>query len=347
MKNKKKKCNYTSIGGSALIEGVMMRSPTKTAIAVRRENGEIVLKVEQNKSSARFLSKIPIVRGVVSFVQSMMLSYSSMMYAADIAMDDITEEEPETKFEEFLTKIFGKTGMAILGAVAMVIGALLGIVLFVALPTFIVSFVERLFPHFAALGDGTKRVITSVGEGVIKMAVFLAYLIGISCMKDIKRVFQYHGAEHKSIFCFEAEQELTPANARTFKRFHPRCGTSFLFLVLLVSIIISTFVTATNPVLRVAIRICLIPVMMGLAYECIRLAGKYNNIFTRILSAPGLWFQRLTTKEPDDSQLEIAIAALNGVLKEYPLDTKLILTDDGYKPFEEETTDAGNPEECA
>lgn len=336
MKNKKEKIKYTAIGGSALIEGIMMRSPTKTAIAVRRESGGIVLKVSENENRVSFLSKIPIVRGVVSFVQSLMLSYSSMMYAADIAMADIEEQSPpETKFEKFLTKLFGKTGMAVLGVVAMVIGLALGLVLFVALPTFIVKGITGLISGFDSLSETARRIIISVAEGVIKMAVFLCYLVAISFMKDIKRVFQYHGAEHKTIFCFEHKADLTPANARTFKRFHPRCGTSFLFLVLLVSIVISTFITAGNPLLRVAIRICLIPVMMGLAYECIRLAGKYDNVFTRILSAPGLWFQRLTTKEPDDAQLEIAIAALNGVLKDYPLDTQLLLTEDGYELFEE------------
>lgn len=338
--SKEKKNNYTSIGGSALIEGVMMRSPEKTAIAVRRSSGDIVLKVSKNAKPLPVIPKIPIIRGLVSFVQSMLLSYSSMMYAADIAMEDIEEETPpETKFEKFLTKLFGKTGMAILGAVAMIIGVLLGVALFIGLPSLIVGFITGLFPAFDTLADATQRVIRSLGEGVLKIAIFFTYLLLISQMKDIKRVFQYHGAEHKSIFCFEKKEPLTPANAKTFQRFHPRCGTSFLFLTLLVSIFISLFIPASIPTLwRAVLRFLLIPVMMGLAYECIRLAGKYDNLFTRILSAPGLWFQRLTTKEPDESQLEIAIAALNGVLKEYPLDKELILTQDGYI-LKEETSD--------
>lgn len=323
----------------------MMRSPQKTAIAVRKENGEIVLKVSENKKPLPVIPKIPILRGLVSFVQSMMLSYSSIMYAADVAMEGIQEEEPpETEFEKFLTKLFGKTGMAILGAVAMVIGVLLGVGLFFYLPSTLVGFVTGLIPGFDTLGEATRRIVQSVGEGSLKIVIFFCYLLAISRMKDIKRVFQYHGAEHKSIFCYEKGEELTPENAKNFKRFHPRCGTSFLFLTLLVSIFISMFIPAGIPsLLRAGIRILLIPVMMGLAYECIRLAGKYDNVFTRILSAPGLWFQRLTTQEPDEKQLEIAIAALNGVLKEYPLDTQLILTDEGYK-LKEETTDESKPE---
>ncbi len=336
--SEKKKNSYCAIGGSALIEGVMMRSPQKTAIAVRRENGQIVLKVSENAKPLPVIPKIPIIRGLVSFVQSMMLSYSSMMYAADVAMEDIQEETPpESKFEELLTKLFGKTGMAILGAVAMVLGVLLGVGLFFYLPSRLVSFVTGLFPAYDSLSEATRRVIQSVGEGALKIIIFFCYLVAISCMKDIKRVFQYHGAEHKSIFCHEKGAPLTPENAKNFKRFHPRCGTSFLFLTLLVSIFISMFIPAGIPsLLRAGIRILLIPIMMGLAYECIRLAGKYDNLFTRILSAPGLWFQRLTTKEPDEQQLEIAIAALNGVLRDYPLDTQLILTEDGYQPKEEE-----------
>ena len=323
----------------------MMRSPQKTAIAVRKENGEIVLKVSENKKPLPVIPKIPILRGLVSFVQSMMLSYSSIMYAADVAMEGIQEEEPpETEFEKFLTKLFGKTGMAILGAVAMVIGVLLGVGLFFYLPSTLVGFVTGLIPGFNTLGEATRRIVQSVGEGSLKIVIFFCYLLAISRMKDIKRVFQYHGAEHKSIFCYEKGEELTPENAKNFKRFHPRCGTSFLFLTLLVSIFISMFIPAGIPsLLRAGIRILLIPVMMGLAYECIRLAGKYDNLFTRILSAPGLWFQRLTTQEPDEKQLEIAIAALNGVLKEYPLDTQLILTDEGYK-LKEETTNESKPE---
>ena len=344
MKDKKKAACGT-IGGSALIEGVMMRSPQKTAIAVRRADERIVLKVTENKKPVPILSKIPIVRGLVSFVQSMKLSYSSMMYAADIAMEDLEEETPpETKFEKFLTKLFGKTGMAILGVVAMIFGLVLGVGLFFYLPSLIVGFVTGLFPGYDTLGEATRRLIQSVGEGSIKIIVFFCYLLLISCMKDIKRVFQYHGAEHKSIFCHESGKELSPENAATFKRFHPRCGTSFLFLTLLVSIVLSTLIPAGIPTaLRAAIRIGLIPIMMGLAYECIRLAGKYNNIFTRILSAPGLWFQHLTTKEPDEKQLEIAIAALNGVLAEYPLDVQMTLTEDGYIIEETEET----PDESA
>lgn len=344
----KEKTKYTSIGGSALIEGVMMRSATRTAIAVRRSGGGIVLKVTENKKANSVIPRIPLVRGIVSFVQSMRLSYSAMTYAADVAMEDAAEEAPpETKFEKFLTKLFGKTGMAILSVIAMVVGLALGVVLFLVLPTFIVSFVGGLFPGFEDLAEGTRRVITSVGEGLIKFLVFFLYLAAISCMKDIKRVFQYHGAEHKTIFCFEHKKDLTPENAKEFKRFHPRCGTSFIFLTLLVGIIISTFITVSAPLTRALIRICFVPLMMALAYEAIRLAGKYDNLFTRILSAPGLWFQRLTTREPDESQLEIAIVALKGVLDDYPTDRDLNVTADGTIITEQEKTETNDETEPA
>ncbi len=335
---KETKTKYTSIGGSALIEGVMMRSPQRTAIAVRRAGGDIVLKVTENAKENAVIGKIPVIRGLYSFVRSMMLSYSSMMYSADIAMEDIEEETPpETPFEKFLTKLFGKTGMAILGVVAMILGVLLSIALFIGLPSLIVGFITDVIPGFDSLSDSAQRLIRSGSEGVLKIAIFFCYLLLVSQMNDIKRVFQYHGAEHKSIFCHEKKEPLTPENAKKFKRFHPRCGTSFLFLTLLVGVFISLFIPATVPTLwRTLIRICLIPVMMGLAYECIRLAGKYDNLLTRILSAPGLWFQRITTKEPDEKQLEVAIAALNGVLLDYPLDTEMILTEDGYTVREKE-----------
>ncbi len=340
-----KETKYTTIGGSALIEGVMMRSAEHTAIAVRRSGGGIVLKVTDNQKPMKVLPKIPLLRGLVAFVQSLKTSYGAMSYAADIAMADAAEETPpETKFEKFLTKLFGKTGMAILSAVALVIGLGLGIVLFLVLPTFAVSSIVKLFPGFETLSESTRRVITSVGEGVIKLAVFFLYLLSISMMKDIKRVFQYHGAEHKTIFCFEQKKELTPENAGSFRRFHPRCGTSFIFLTLLVGIVISTFITVSNPVTRAAVRICFLPLMLGLAYEAIRLAGKYDNLFTRILSAPGLWFQRLTTREPDEKQLEIAIVALKGVLDDYPKDTDLNVAPDGtILPEKEQETDGSDP----
>ncbi|MBQ6946690.1 MAG: DUF1385 domain-containing protein [Clostridia bacterium] len=340
------KQKFCSIGGSALMEGVMMRSPARTAIAVRKGNGDIILKVSENKPAGKIIPKIPILRGLVSFVKSMILSYSSMMYSAEIAMEEIEEETPpETPFEKFLTKLFGETGMAVLGTVAMILGVLLSIALFFALPSLAVGFVTGLFPGFAALTDATQRLIRSSGEGALKIIIFFIYLLLISRMKDIKRVFQYHGAEHKSIFCYERGDELTPVNAAAHKRFHPRCGTSFLFLTLLVGVAISLFIPASIGTLwRTVIRVGMIPIMMGLAYECIRLAGKYDNLFTRILSAPGLWFQHITTKEPDEKQLEVAIAALEGVLKDYPLDTQMVLKEDGYTLYKKEETDESMPE---
>ncbi|MBQ7936043.1 MAG: DUF1385 domain-containing protein [Clostridia bacterium] len=315
----KKACSYTNIGGSALIEGVMMRGNDKLAIALRRNDGTIQLKVEPTEKVNGWYNKVPIIRGVVNFVRSMMLSYKCLMYSADISMEGLETPEEPSKIDKFLNKLLGKTGMAIFGTIAMVLGLALSLFLFMYLPA--------LFTGWAM--SWAHPVLKAVVEGAIKILVFLGYLMLVSLMPDMRRVFQYHGGEHKSIFCYEAEQELNPENAMRSKRFHPRCGTSFMFFTLLISIVVAMFLPWGNRLVRTAIKICFVPLVMGLAYEFIRYAGKHDNLLTRIFSAPGLWFQRITTKEPDEKQLAVALCALKGVLNDYPMNQEIIVDEDG------------------
>jgi len=317
------KSKYTSIGGSALIEGVMMRGNGRMAIAVRKESGELILKVEEAKAGNKIIGKIPLVRGIVGFVTSMVTSYKSLMYSADVSMEDVLEEEPQSKLDEWLTKILGKGGMAVLGVISMIIGLLFAVAAFIFLPTLLTDLLSKVMP----MNDTVKRVIV----GAVKMLVFLVYMLAVSQMKEMRRVFMYHGAEHKTIFCYEAGKELKAENARECKRFHPRCGTSFIVITLLVSFAISMLIPWKDAWSHSLIKFLVLPAVMGVAYEFIKLAGKYDNVFTRIISAPGVWMQRITTKEPDDSMLECAVWAMKGVIdKDIPLDTRLKITEDGF-----------------
>lgn len=323
-----KKCNYANIGGSALIEGVMMRGNNKLAIAVRRADGQIQMKVEALKGNNPWYNKVPVLRGVINFVLSMLLSYKCLMYSADVSIEGIEEPEEPSKADQLAEKLFGKTGMAVLGVVAMVLGLALSLFLFVYLPALFTGWV---MPH-------AHPALKAVVEGFIKIAVFLGYLLAVSLMPDMRRTFQYHGGEHKSIFCHEAEKELTPENAKECKRLHPRCGTSFMFFTLMISIVVSMFLPWGNKLVRTLIKIAFVPLIMGIAYEFIRYAGKHDNWLTRIISAPGKWFQLITTKEPDEKQLAVALAALKGVLNEYPLDKEFFVDEDGtYIKDKEET----------
>lgn len=314
------KSKYTSIGGSALIEGVMMRGLGKMAIAVKKESGDIILKVEPVKPTNKIIGKIPIVRGIYSFIMSMITSYKSLMYSADVSMEDALEEEPESKLDKWLTKVLGEGGMQVLGIISMVLGFAFALAAFVYLPTLVADlFSKYVFP----LGPTFKRV----SVGIFKMAIFVIYMLLVSQMKDMKRVFMYHGAEHKTIFCYEAGGELTPENAKNYKRFHPRCGTSFIVITLIVSLAASLFIPWKSAFLHSVLKFLLLPAVMGLAYECIRLAGKYDNAFTRIISAPGVWMQRITTKEPETEMLECAVWAMRGVLEDIPQNTRLKIVD--------------------
>ena len=329
---KGKTCKYTSIGGSALIEGVMMRSQTKMSIAVRKPDGRIVLKIEPVKPTNKIVAKIPIVRGVVSFVMSLITSYKSLMYSSDVSMEDMLEEEPESKLDKWLTEKLGNGLMSVLSVISVAIGLIISVVAFIYLPTLLTDLFSN---RVCTLSPVLKRVIV----GIFKMLIFLVYMLVVSKMKEMRRLFQYHGAEHKTIFCFEAGRELSAQNAKEFRRFHPRCGTSFIIITLIVSIIVSMFIPWKNAFFHTLLKILFLPAVMGLAYEFIKLAGKHDNLFTRIVSAPGLWFQRITTSEPDISQLEVAVWAMRGVLDDLPLNTRLVIGADGVPTPEPEKTD--------
>ena len=296
----------TSVGGQALMEGIMMKGPDKLAVAVRKPDKTIDVQVETVKKHV--WQKIPLVRGVCNMVDSMISGYRHLTHSAEISMgDDFLEED--SKFDRWVAEKFGDKALNIVTGIAGVLGVVLAVVLFMVIPTAIVRLVELLLP----LG-GWKTLL----ESLIKAGIFIGYLALVSRMKEIRRVFSYHGAEHKTIACYEAGEELTVENIRKHKRFHPRCGTSFLIIVLLISFVIGSVLPWGNALLRVALKLVTLPVVMGLAYELIKLAGRYDNVATRIISAPGLWMQRLTTNEPDDSMIEVAIAAVLPVLPEDP-----------------------------
>ncbi len=293
--NERKK---TSIGGSALIEGVMMRGPFVTAMAVRKPDGELdISQWETQKGEKPWYKKAPFIRGSFNFIDSMAVSYKCLMKSADIAG---FEEEP-SEFEKKLEKLLGASGSKILSGFAMVLGVLLALLLFMVLPTFLVSLIRPFI---------TMRWLLALTEAVVKIAIFMVYIIAISQMSDIKRVFEYHGAEHKTIACYEAGEELTVENVKRHSRFHPRCGTSFILIVLIVSALVFSMVTWDKLIVRIALKLICLPIVVGITYEIIKLAGRYDNVVTRIISAPGLWMQRFTTNEPDAGEIEAAIAAM-------------------------------------
>lgn len=304
-KRKAKACAYTSIGGQALMEGILMRGPRRDCIALRLPDGSIELKGEDKKpEAARWYKKVPLLRGVIAFIGSMMVGYRALMYSAEKTGG--LDAEPETKFEKWLEAHFGEKLMSIIGVVALVLGLAISLVLFKFLPMALVTLLEWL-----GLSLGGWRTVL---EGVVKLAIFLGYLAVVSLMKEIRVTFMYHGAEHKTISCYEAGEPLTPENAAKFPRAHPRCGTSFLFLTIFIGILVGFLLPWDNMWLRLGLSLLTLPVVMGLGYEAIRLCGKYNNAVTRAIAAPGKWVQKLTTKEPTLRQLEVAIAALRDVL---------------------------------
>lgn len=296
------KQHRTSIGGQAVIEGIMMRGPEKTSLAVRIPDGSVDVETWDNGKITAWYKKTPFLRGIFNFVDTMRLGYRCLMKSAEKSGYD--EGEPD-KVDQWLNRHFGEKATAVLTGFATVLAVVIAIVLFMALPTFAVKGLNQLIP----LG-----IFSSLVEGVIKIAILVGYMAAVGKAGDIHRMFQYHGAEHKTIFCYEAGEELTVENVRKQSRFHPRCGTSFLLIVVIVSILVTSFVSWSNPWLRVALKILLLPVVVGISYEIIKLAGRYTNLCTRIISAPGLWLQRLTTQEPDDGMIEVAIASLLPVL---------------------------------
>ena len=400
--SKEKCCKKTSIGGQALIEGIMMRPPHKTVMSVRKNDGQIVsenLNTTSLKDKCAFFG-LPIIRGSVSMVESLVFGYKALMRSADLSgmleeeeaekkakadkkaakkakaeeawkaesesvaetvadisettveLDEIVTDADETTDDETVADsadesaadavaVDGETDyvveasaeadapiekktekksengilMAIIGAISMVFGIALALALFFYLPSLIFKYVNHL-------AGGQMTAYQAAFEGVLKIIIFVIYLILVSQMKDIKRVFMYHGAEHKTIFCYEHGNELTVENVRKEKRFHPRCGTSFLILMLIVSIIFYMIIArifpdlASNIALWTLIRIACLPLLVGIGFELIKFCGRHDNFVTKIISAPGVWLQRITTKEPDDSMIEVAIEAMTAVIPE-------------------------------
>ena len=300
----------TSIGGQALIEGILMRGPEKQAIVVRDKDGQLVEKVEELKLiKDRYpILGVPLIRGTVNFLAAMVSGVKALMYSADFYPEE--EESQPSKFEQWLEKHLSseKLEKAVVG-LAVLLGVGMSIFLFLVLPTLLTGGILHFFPGFPLWGR-------NVVEGLLKIAIFLAYLILCSKQKDIYRVFQYHGAEHKTIFCYEAGLPLTVENARMQSRFHPRCGTSFLFIVIFISILVFSFVRTEGTLARMGLHLLLLPVVVSISYEIIKWAGRSDSALARIASAPGKAVQHLTTAEPDDSMLEVAIESLKLVLPE-------------------------------
>ena len=366
----------TSIGGQALIEGIMMRGPKKTAMAVRDPQGEIVFEESVNKATKRSrITKLPIIRGVFGFIDSMAMGYKCLMRSAELSGLEEAEAElqrekeekqakkaaekaeklakkkgidPEVALREIKAedskktsekpkKADGKEGSSPLVTVIMVLSVVFAVVLavglFFYLPSFVFGLLTKaapvlLFPDNLALASFVK----SLFEGVFKIVMLVAYMSLVSLMKDIRRTFQYHGAEHKTIFCYEHGMALTVENVRRERRFHPRCGTSFLILMVLVNVFVSFFIDpisylilgyTLNNLLRTAIRLLLLPLIMGLGYEVLKFAGRHDNLFTRIVSAPGMWLQRITVLEPDDDMIECAIKAFVAVIPEEEIEEEM------------------------
>lgn len=299
----------TSVGGQALMEGVMMRGPKRLCCAVRRPDGGIETDIKELPPK-KWYEKVPFVRGVFAMIGSMITGYRCLMYSADIVMQDSEDSEPESKLDKWLDEHLGEKFQNALMVCAALMGGVAAILLFSVTPTSVVGFVSRFMP----LGRWGRVIL----EAVLKMAIFLAYLALCSRMKEIHRLFEYHGAEHKTIACYEAGEPLTVENIRKYSRFHPRCGTSFLILTLLVSIAVFSVIPWTGTALRVVYKLLFLPMVMGISYELLKLCGRTDNLLTHIIRAPGLWVQRLTVFEPDDSMIECAIQAVTPVLPENP-----------------------------
>lgn len=307
---KDQKVSPTSIGGQAVIEGVMMKGPENTAIAIRKSDGEIITSREKTKGvDKRYpLFRLPVFRGMFTLIDTMVLGVRSLTYSAEQAEFE-EEDAGQSRFDRFLERIFGGREKADQAAIyiSVVLSVVLAVLMFIILPTFLIRFLK---PNIGS------TVVMNILEGLLRIGIFIVYLLAVSRMKDIQRVFEYHGAEHKTIHCYEHGEELTPQNAAVHPRLHPRCGTSFLLVVLVVSIIVFSFMGWPNMLVRIVSRILLLPLVAGISYEIIKWAGRSESVLSRIVRAPGLFLQRLTTREPDLSQLEVAIRALKAVVPE-------------------------------
>ena len=294
----------TSVGGQALMEGIMMRGPELIACAVRRPDGSIDLSTEPVRT--HWYNKVPMLRGICNMVENLRCGYKYLMHSADISMTEEEAEAEQSAFDHWLEAHVGPKVQDILLGVSAALGAVMAVVLFVFLPTFLTG----LLSQAVTLGRWPKVLI----EATIKLALFLGYMALCSRMKEIRRMFQYHGAEHKTIACYEAGEPLTAENIRKHTRFHPRCGTSFLILVLLISILLYAVLPWSSIGLRVVCKLLLLPLLVAISYEVLKWSGRSNSLLARAIAQPGLWLQRLTVFEPEDDMIEIAIAAVTPVL---------------------------------
>lgn len=311
----KEQQHITSIGGQAVMEGVMMRGPFKTAVSVRKPDGEITTKVDENgtKTHAKIF-KLPILRGCVNFVDSLVIGMKALMYSAEFVDLEEDDDEKQSKFDKWLEDKLGDKIKDVVIYFAVFLSVIFSVGLFILLPSVLSGAVEAI-PALSSITS--TKAFTSVFEGITRMLIFLGYMALVAQMKDIKRVFEYHGAEHKTIACYEAGEKLTVENVKKHSRFHPRCGTSFLVFVMIISIICFAFLPRFDQfgkiiaiLLRMGTRILCLPIVAGLSYEVIKWAGRSKAKCVTLLSKPGLWMQKLSTREPDEKQIEVAIAAM-------------------------------------
>ena len=333
------------VGGQAVLEGVMMKAGKRTVTTCRKDDGSIVV-YDDEFTSVRQKYKIlnlPILRGVVNFIEMMILSMKTLNASADA----LGIEEEGGKFEEWCKKVFGKGATDVIMFVSLLLGLGLSVLLFIFLPTLLSDGLNWLWQNVFKLNPITPTMIAVI-EGVFKVTIFIIYLLLVSLLKDIKRTFMYHGAEHKTIACFEAGDELTPENAMKHRRFHPRCGTSFMFLMIALGIVVGMFIrnitpAGTHTLVIALIRLALLPITMGVGYEILMVAGKHDNFLTRIISAPGMWVQKITTKEPTLDMLEIAIISTKCALRdEFPEFMEFFEAKSWEPKQEEETTEGEN-----
>ena len=330
------------VGGQAVIEGVMMKAGTRTVTSCRKGDGSIVV------YDAEFVSvrkknpilNLPIIRGVVNFIEMLSLSMKTLNASADA----LGIEEEDGKFERWCKKHLGARATDVIMAISLMLGLALSLVLFMFLPTFLADGIDWLWQNAFGFGAIPPTVIAVI-EGILKVSIFIIYLLLVSMMKDIKRTFMYHGAEHKTIACFEAGEELTPENAAKHRRFHPRCGTSFMFLMIGIGIVVGMFIRNllpenTHALVISLIKLALLPLTMGVGYEILMIAGKHDNIITRIISAPGMWVQRITTKEPTLDMLEVAIVSTKCALRDEFPEFMEFWKEKGWEPKPAKTDDA-------
>ena len=315
---KKKSC-YSGIGGQAVMEGIMMRNKDRYAVAVRKPDQNIELHVAGYEQSESWTRKVPFVRGVFNFIDSLTLGMQTLTFSASF----YEEDEEETGFDRFMGKIFGAKAEKVMMIITVIFSIVLALAIFMILPYFVASLLEKYL---------SNPSLIAIIEGLLRVIIFVVYVLLISLMKDIRRVFMYHGAEHKCINCIESGKPLNVKNIMKSSRFHRRCGTSFLLIVMVISIICFFFIRVDNMALKLVLRVALIPVIAGISYEVLRLAGKFDNWFIRLISAPGMWLQRITTKEPDKDMVEVAIKAAEAVF-----DWKTYLKENfNYEPADDE-----------